>query len=102
MSHVFLQPGHSPQRPDWLAEDAVSCEPVSALNSLLTGKITGTFAECGHPSQFSRSINAHIQSLTAEFPTQPNREFLDAYQGILFEEQGNLGHSTACSSKRIP
>jgi len=32
-----------------LAEDAVSCEPVSAPNSLLTGKITGNFAESGDP-----------------------------------------------------
>jgi hypothetical protein len=33
-----------------LAEDAVSCELVSAvLNSLLTGKITGNFAESGDP-----------------------------------------------------
>jgi hypothetical protein len=32
-----------------LAEDAVSCEPVSAANSLLTGKITGNFAESGDP-----------------------------------------------------
>ena len=26
------------ERQDWLADDAVRCEPVSALNSLLTGK----------------------------------------------------------------
>src|SRR5262249_40389616 len=32
-------------RPDWLADDAVSCELVSAPNSLLTGKLTGNFAE---------------------------------------------------------
>jgi hypothetical protein len=48
-------------RPDWLAEDAVSCEPVSAPNSLLTGKLTGNFAESGPPPRFSSLINAHIQ-----------------------------------------
>jgi hypothetical protein len=30
------------------------------------------------------------QWFTAKFPTQRNREFLSAYQGIFFEEQGNL------------
>jgi hypothetical protein len=44
-----------------VAEDAVSCEPVSALNSLLTGKLTGNFAESGPPPRFSSLINAHIQ-----------------------------------------
>src|SRR5260370_40412942 len=60
-----------------------ACEPVSAPNSLLTGKITGNFAESGHPSQFSCPINPRIQPLTAEFPAQSNREFLNAYQGNL-------------------
>ena len=66
--------------PDCVAEDAVSCELVSAPNSL--------FAESGHPSRFSSVINACTQWLTAEFPTQRNREFTNAYQGIFFEEQG--------------
>jgi hypothetical protein len=35
-----------------LADDAVRCEPVSAANSLLTGKLTGNFAESGHPPRF--------------------------------------------------
>ena len=30
---------------DWLAVDAVSCEPVSDQNSLLAGKITGNLAK---------------------------------------------------------
>src|SRR5258708_1906754 len=38
-------------------------------------------AESGHPSRFSSLINACTQWLTAEFPTQRNREFLNAYQG---------------------
>jgi hypothetical protein len=86
---------NAPQRPDCVADDAVSCEPVSAPNSLLTGKLTGNFAESGDPSQFSRPIKARIQSLTAEFPTQPNREFLNAYQGISLVKQGNLVNATA-------
>jgi hypothetical protein len=39
------QGGNGPQRPDWLAEGAVLREPVSTVNSLLTGKNTGKFAE---------------------------------------------------------
>src|SRR5438105_6639287 len=60
MSHVFLQPGHSPQRPDWLAEDAVSCEPVSARNSLLTGKFTGILLESGSPPATSASVSSQF------------------------------------------
>jgi hypothetical protein len=63
-------------------------------NSLVTGKITGNFAEFGDPSQFSCPINTRIQWLTAEFPARRNREFLNAYQGIFFEKQGNLIKAT--------
>ena len=66
-----------------VAEDAVSCELVSAPNSLLTGKLTGNFAE--PPPAL---IGARIQWLAAEFPTQRNREFPNVYQGKLFKEQG--------------
>src|SRR5258706_6372293 len=33
-----------PVQRDWLAVDAVSSEPVSGLNSLVTGRFTGNFA----------------------------------------------------------
>src|SRR5213080_1408083 len=75
MSHVFLQPGHSPQRPDWLAEDAVSCEPVSARNSLLTGKFTGNFAGIGLAACDFRVSLQPIQWFPVEFPIQRNSEF---------------------------
>src|SRR5262249_2720294 len=65
-----------PQRPDCVADDAVSCELVSAPNSLLTGKLTGNFAESGPLLRFRRPINEPIQRLAAKFPTQRNREFL--------------------------
>jgi hypothetical protein len=81
---------NAPQRPDCVADDAVSCEPVSAPNSLLTGKLTGNFAKSGLSVAISCPINAGIQCLTAKFPTQQNREFSNAYQGIFFGEQGNL------------
>ncbi len=62
-------------RPDCVAGDAVSCELVSAPNSLLTGKLTGNFANSGPQQRFPHLINELIQSLAAKFPTQRNREF---------------------------
>jgi hypothetical protein len=88
LSHKFVRAGYGRQRPDWLADDAVSCEPVSGPNSLLTGKLTGNFAESGLLLQFQPPVSELIQRLAAKFPTQRNREFLDAYQGKFFEEQG--------------
>jgi hypothetical protein len=58
-------------------------------------KLTGNFAKSGPPPRFPRLISARIQELTVEFPTQRNREFLDAYQGKFFEEQG-IGAENAC------
>jgi hypothetical protein len=55
-------------RPDCVADDAVICEPVSAANSLLTGKLTGNFAESGPQSRFSSPIDSRFQWLTDEFP----------------------------------
>src|SRR5262249_18882130 len=40
-------------------------------------------------------INAWIQWLAVEFPTQQNREFQNVDQGIFLEEQGNLNQATA-------
>ena len=74
-SHL-MRTGHTPERPDCVADDAVSCELVSTPNSLLTGKLTGNFAESGHPRRFPHLINELIQRLAAKFPTQRNREFL--------------------------
>ena len=66
---------NAPQRPDCVADDAVSCELVSAPNSLLTGKLTGNFANSGPQQRFPHLINEPIQRLAAKFPTQRNRNF---------------------------
>jgi ribosomal protein S6E (S10) len=59
--------------------DAALIEPVSKpSNSLRTGKITGNFAESGLPMRFPSLIHERIQQLAAKFPTQRNREFLEA------------------------
>src|SRR6516162_1499437 len=52
---------NAPQRPDCVADDAVSCELVSAPNSLLTGKLTGNFADSGSLQRFWRSVSERIQ-----------------------------------------
>src|SRR5262249_41038769 len=57
-------------------------------NSLLTGKLTGNFVDSGPLHDFPRPIGKRIQWLAAKFPTQRNREFLEALQGILWSEQG--------------
>src|SRR5271169_5234117 len=63
----------------------------------LQGKEQGIFAE----SQFSRALerqNRQLhQSLTAQFPTHPNREFFAAQQGIESGEQGNFRLSSGNS-----
>jgi hypothetical protein len=43
MAGILRRQGENLERLDWLADDAVHSEPVSAFNSLLTGKNTGKF-----------------------------------------------------------
>jgi hypothetical protein len=74
-------------RTAWLTMQSAANQSPQA-NSLLTGKITGNFAETGHPPRFSCLLNARSQWLAAEFPTQRNREFRNAYQGKFFQDQG--------------
>ena len=58
-----------------MADDAVHGEPVSAPNSLLTGKNTGKFAKLG-PSQLLPCLVVSVfRPLWPNFPKQSNREF---------------------------
>src|SRR6202040_3291760 len=66
-------------RPHWLADDTVRREPVSAPNSLLTGKNTGKFAK---PRPSRHPISRSTASF-AEFP-------YGIEQGILGEKTGKL------------
>jgi len=45
MSRVLTHREITPRRPDCLADETVSGEPVCEANSLLSGKITGNFAK---------------------------------------------------------
>src|SRR5262245_47742686 len=59
-----------------MVADAVQVEPVSTLNSLLTGKLTGNFVKIASLMRFCTLTRQQIQRLAAKFPTQQNREFL--------------------------
>ena len=54
--------------------NAVAIEPVSAPNSLLTGKLTGNFAESGLKRRFSRLLR-QLAEREAVFPEHVEVEF---------------------------
>jgi hypothetical protein len=56
--------------------DAVAIEPVSSLNSLLAGKITGNFDNFGPVGEIPGKICEANQGVANKFPNQRNREFL--------------------------
>jgi len=68
--------------------EAVLIEPVSTLNSLITGKLTGNFEKFGRPEQFLLQITQQIQRPVIKFPAKWNRECFAAEQGRLPGEQG--------------
>src|SRR5258708_1955507 len=74
MSAVLPHTEITMQRPDWLADDAVTIGPVCATNSLLTGKLTGNFSISGPIPLFWHAISERVQRLAEQFPTQRNRE----------------------------
>jgi hypothetical protein len=79
---------------DWLAVDAVSSEPVSGLNSLVTGRFTGNFAprdpscadqtarKCLPIGPFSAFGSCPVQNRAGNFRTGI-RELSGGDQGIL-------------------
>src|ERR1700730_17269906 len=88
MSAILPHREITPQRQDSLADDAVSGEPVCEANSLLTGKLTGKFADSCLSVRFLRPVDQQIQWLAGKSPTQPNREFFEFEQGIESRDQG--------------
>jgi hypothetical protein len=61
-----------------------------AQNSLLAGNLQGISSKRGSAARQRQQKRASNQSLTSQFPTHPNREFLAALQGIQNGEQGNF------------
>src|SRR5271167_2511488 len=73
----------------FLAVEAVQCEPLSGQNSLVTGKLTGNFADSGRQKGAKDHWEPVIPGLCAKFPKKNNRElihpireFESPYQGI--------------------
>lgn len=71
-----------------VAEEAVICEPVSALDSLLSGKITGYFRDSEAGKQLRRVDCPVNWAYLVEFPTKDNRVFLKKDQGTKNPDQG--------------
>jgi hypothetical protein len=67
---------------------AVLSDPVSAENSLLTGKIQGKTAISGNISDNKRQISKCRQCFGTVFPTTKNREFSFIHQGYRSADQG--------------
>src|ERR1700676_1285699 len=88
MSRILTPREIKPRRPDCVADETVSREPVCEANSLLTGKLTGKFADSCLSVRFLRPVDQQIQGLAGKFPTQPNREFFEFEQGIESRDQG--------------
>jgi len=89
MAHILLEHGNALKRPHWLADDAVLCEPVSAPNSLLTGKNTGKFANprpSRRPHRF-RYLGTPVSF--AVFPYGIEQGILGSKQGSCCPEQGS-------------
>jgi hypothetical protein len=57
-----------------LADEAVQIERVSTSNSLLTGKLTGNFANLQAPTAEVRRNASRFQYVSDEFPTPVQHE----------------------------
>src|ERR1700746_1299701 len=89
MSHKFLRAEHSLQRRNWLAEDAVSCEPISALDFLLAGKLTGNFAASGLPLRFFESDQRAHSIVYSRIPCATEQGMSKRVSGKIFQGTGN-------------
>jgi hypothetical protein len=58
-----------------VAEDAVLIEPLSAVNSRLSGKKTGNSVNLGDRRRFAHRKSSRYQMVTDKFPVKSNREF---------------------------
>jgi len=73
----------------WLADDAVHFQPVSASNSLLTGKNTGKFATVARRQVVVSLEYALFTGFSDESHKIQNREFCGREQGKGIRYQGN-------------
>ena len=74
---------------DWPVVEAVRCEPVSALISLLYGNLQGIFAICREFGHLSLSGMPLDRRSTTEIPYAKNKEFSVGNLGSWLGEQRN-------------
>ena len=74
----------------WLAVDAVSYEPVSGANSLLTGKRTGNFANSRAVEGKGAANNAASTGPYEQIPYAIEQGIFLTEQGKCWREQGIL------------
>src|SRR5256885_16419944 len=65
-----------------------ACEPVSALNSLLTGKITGNFPESGRPIAIFGSDQRADSITYSRIPYATEQGIFKCVSGNFFQETG--------------
>jgi hypothetical protein len=70
MSAVLANREIKPRRQDWLADEAVSSEPVCEANSLRSGNLTGNFTKIGPFGETSPVRTQQNQLVAGEFPTK--------------------------------
>jgi hypothetical protein len=71
-----------------MVDDAVQRKPVSGLNSLLTGKNTGKFAQFAPQRWLFRQNETQSRALLTLYPKIENRELCRREQGKLIQDQG--------------
>jgi hypothetical protein len=71
MSAVLTHPEITPQRPDWLAEEAVRCQPVSPCN---LGKCREILTKCREEASVTRLKLFGSQKLGWVSPYSRSRE----------------------------
>jgi hypothetical protein len=77
----------NPWRLDWLADDAVHSEPVSALNSLLTGKNTGKFIKGGPWGVGNAQISRRFGDFRRDSLNNQTGNFWRENREIIFENR---------------
>ncbi len=79
-----------------LADEPVYCEPVSAPNSLITGKNTGNCAKLSRLRRRKPRIVPMQSAFLIQFPAHPNREFPKRQQGKKASRTGKVELRLRC------
>jgi hypothetical protein len=80
---------------DWVVVEAVTCEPVSALISLPTGKITGKLTQKAARAAFWLLKAAQRQRVSREFPARAEQGFEKCGTASLIAGTGNVADKSS-------